>query len=62
MQPKKFRLAAESFKQIAVGHGACYATDRITVDGAPVGYCYRAPIGSEFERDESGRLSAVHQG
>jgi hypothetical protein len=26
---------------MAVGYGSCIATDRITVDGAKVGYCYR---------------------
>ena len=26
---------------MAVGYGACLATDRITVDGSSVGYCYR---------------------
>ncbi len=28
-------------RPLAVGRGACFATDRITVDGAGVGYCYR---------------------
>jgi hypothetical protein len=41
MPHKQFRLAPEQFRAIAVGFGACYATDRITVDGALVGYCYR---------------------
>jgi hypothetical protein len=38
---KRFRLAAEAIRPIATGLGACIASDRITVDGAPVGYCYR---------------------
>ena len=41
MPHKKFLRAAEDFKPIAVGFGACIASDRILVDGAPVGYCYR---------------------
>lgn len=41
MPHKKFRLEAHQFKSIAVGYGACIASDRITVDGVPVGYCYR---------------------
>lgn len=36
-----FRLSAEEIKPIAVGFGACYASNRITVDGALVGYCYK---------------------
>jgi hypothetical protein len=41
MPDKTFRLDAEQIKPLATGHGSCLATDRITVDGAPVGYCYR---------------------
>jgi len=41
MPHKNFHLAADLIKPIAVGYGACYATDRITVDGKLVGYCYR---------------------
>jgi hypothetical protein len=41
MPPKTFHLSADLIKPIAIGHGACLATDRITVDGATVGYCYR---------------------
>lgn len=105
---KEFRLAAHQIRPMAVGHGSCIATDRITVDGAEVGYCYRespddaldsgwrffagdeteeytddpnnlalydvntianydsaitalleSPVGSVFERDESGRLVPI---
>ena len=105
MPHKTFLLQADQIKPIAVGYGACLASDRITVDGAPVGFCYRespdlpedsgwrflagdetqdyadnpdnwsyydintianydpgialvldAPVGSEFERSESGQL------
>jgi len=38
---KTFRLRADEIVPIAVGYGACIASDRITVDGMPVGYCYR---------------------
>ena len=41
MPHKTFRLSPDLIGPIAVGHGSCYATDRITVDGAVVGYCYR---------------------
>ena len=40
-EAKKFRLRADEIKAIAKGYGSCLATDRITVDGAPVGYMYR---------------------
>jgi len=38
---KQFRLTADQIKPIAVGLGSCIASDRITVDGLPVGYMYR---------------------
>ena len=41
MPPKKFRVAPGDMKPVAIGYGACIASDRITVDGVPVGYCYR---------------------
>jgi len=41
MPSKAFKIAANQMKPIAVGYSSCLATDRITVDGSPVGYCYR---------------------
>lgn len=38
---KKFLKSKEEFKPIAVGFGACIATDHITVEGKKVGYMYR---------------------
>jgi hypothetical protein len=38
---KKFKLSAEEIKLLVTGHGACLATDRITVSGEPVDYMYR---------------------
>jgi hypothetical protein len=38
---KKFRLGADEIRPLRTGLGGCYATDRITVDGLPVGYLYR---------------------
>jgi hypothetical protein len=44
---KHFRLSAEQIKPLAVGYGSCLASDRITVDGSPVGFMYReSPDGS----------------
>lgn len=40
---KSFRLKPEEIVELAPGHGACLATDRITVDGELVGYAYREP-------------------
>ena len=38
---KEFRIAANQIRDLARGYGACIASDRITVDGIRVGYCYR---------------------
>jgi hypothetical protein len=38
---KKFRLSSAQIAPIVLGLGGCLATDRILVDGAPVGYMYR---------------------
>lgn len=40
---KKFALSANQIKPLAEGLGGCIATDRITVNGAPVGYMVREP-------------------
>ena len=38
---KRFAISASEMQPIAEGWGGCIASDRITVDGRPVGYCYR---------------------
>jgi hypothetical protein len=38
---KRFARDGSTLEAIAVGFGACIASDRITVDGRPVGYMYR---------------------
>ena len=38
---KQFKLSAAEIRTVAPGHGACIATDRITVDGLPVRFMYR---------------------
>jgi hypothetical protein len=38
---KQFRLKAEQIRPLALGLGGAIASDRITVDGRPVGYMYR---------------------
>jgi hypothetical protein len=40
--PKKpFKLRPDQIRSLAEGRGSCIASDRITVDGKPVGYMYR---------------------
>ncbi len=46
---KVFKLKPEEFKDIAVGHGSCLATDMITVHGKQVGYMYREEPRNEFD-------------
>jgi hypothetical protein len=41
MAKKRFKLKASEIRPLAAGHGGCIATDRIVVDGAPVGYMRR---------------------
>lgn len=38
---KKFKIPGEQIKRLIPNMGGCFATDRITVDGAPIGYMYR---------------------
>lgn len=39
--PKKFAKPASAMKPLVQGLGACLATDRIMVDGEPIGYAMR---------------------
>jgi hypothetical protein len=41
MGSKRFRLSAAEIIPLATGRGGCIASDRIVVDGRPVGYMYR---------------------
>lgn len=38
---KQFKLSSDEIKPLAMGHGCCIATDRITVEGHPVRFMYR---------------------
>jgi hypothetical protein len=38
---KRFKLSADQLRDLAPGHGACFATDLITVQGQRVGFMYR---------------------
>ena len=45
---KKFLINADDIQSIMPGRGGCLATDRIVVDGFPVGYMYREdPVNQE---------------
>ncbi|TKB43569.1 DUF2185 domain-containing protein [Thalassotalea mangrovi] len=42
---KRFKLSNSEIKPLAIGFGACIASDMITVDGCQVGFMYReSPI------------------
>lgn len=38
---KKFAINGADIKPLATGRGSCFASDRITVVGEPVGFMYR---------------------
>ncbi|MCH4152768.1 MAG: DUF2185 domain-containing protein [Sphingobium sp.] len=38
---KHYKLSAEQIRPLVMGRGGAIASDRITVDGRPVGYMYR---------------------
>ncbi|GEJ57531.1 DUF2185 domain-containing protein [Anaeromyxobacter diazotrophicus] len=46
---KKFKLNPEELRPVAVGFGACLASDRITVEGSPVGFMYREEPDNEAD-------------
>lgn len=41
MKEKKFKLSTSEIKELIKPIGSCLASDKITVDGLPVGYMYR---------------------
>lgn len=40
MTQKKYKLRAAEIIEIAPNRGACFATDRITIEGDKIGYMY----------------------
>ncbi|MDX2218444.1 MAG: DUF2185 domain-containing protein [Burkholderiales bacterium] len=46
---KQFKLSKDDIEPIAVGHGACFATDKITVEGFPVRFMYREDPDNEHD-------------
>jgi hypothetical protein len=53
---KTFRLRADEIRQVAPGHGACFASDQITVSGQRVGFAYREE--PDDDRDSGWRFFA----
>ena len=41
LEKKKFKLKADEIKPLATGHGACFATNMITIDGKKINFMYR---------------------
>jgi hypothetical protein len=53
---KNFKLRADQIRPLIPPMGGCFATDRITVDGMPVGYMYREA--ADFAEDSGWRFFA----
>lgn len=51
MTEKKFKLNEEDIKELVKPMGYCFASDKITVNGEPVGYMYRE---IPMEKEDSG--------
>lgn len=51
---KQLKLSNDEIKPLAIGHGGCLATDRITVEGHPVRFMYREAPGNQ--RDSGWRF------
>ncbi len=54
MPEKQFKIPGSEIKPLAEGHGGCFATDMITVDGQKVGYMYREK--PDFPEDSGWRF------
>jgi hypothetical protein len=46
---KSFKLNSDELKSMALGYGACIATEHITVKGYKVGYMYREEPDDELD-------------
>jgi hypothetical protein len=53
---RKFAIDSADIKPLATGHGSCFASDRIMVDGKPVGFMYRED--ADNDRDSGWRFLA----
>lgn len=50
---KQFKIPSEDIVALANGYGRCIATDKITVEGAPVAYMHREAPQSELTGGDS---------
>ena len=55
----KFKLRKEELKPLAIGFGACYATDMIMIEGKKINFMYRE--NSEFENDSGWRFFSGYE-
>src|SRR5690606_30394020 len=51
MEEKNLKLKPEEIQKLVKPMGYCFATDKITIEGLPVGYMYRE---KPTEKDDSG--------
>jgi hypothetical protein len=56
MAGKKFAISKASIRRLVPHSSGCFATDRITVDGAKIGYMYRES--GDFPEDTGWRFFA----
>lgn len=49
LEARPYKLTAAEIHPLADGHGACIASDKITVDGHPVRFMYREPAVHEVD-------------
>ncbi len=56
MDFKEYKLAAHEIKELIPFKGFCIATDKITVDGLPVGFMYREEPDEDDEADSGWRI------
>jgi hypothetical protein len=54
MEKKHFKLSDNEIKPLIQGLGSCVASDKITVEGLPIGYMYRE--NPDFETDSGWRF------
>jgi len=48
-QNKNFKIPADKIVDLIGNSGSCFASDKITVDGLPVGYMYRETPDDEID-------------
>lgn len=54
MSDKKFKLSLDEIRKVINSEGSCVASDKITVEGLPIGYMYREE--PDFDTDSGWRF------